>query len=158
MKNDSISISKQEFTDAVNSYLMFSIRKQIPPAPSYSSNIYKENLIKKQFKNLIKSIFDDKNSDKNVLSMPNLLKLYALEIELNREISKDYESRETVVPKSKFEELIWNFVNIHFSYFTAETLYPVPEHVIKGLEQDDRAKAIFAILIFIGLIILFFVF
>ena len=155
MKNNSVSISKQELTDAVNSYLMYSIRKQIPPAPSYSSNIYKEDLIKKQFENLIELIFDDKNSDKN-MSMPNLLKFYALEIELNRKISKDYESRETLVPKSKFEELIWSFVNIHFSYFTAEMLYPVPEHVIKGVEQDDKAKAILTILFFIGLIICYF--
>lgn len=35
-------------------------------------------------------------------------------------------------------------------------LYPVPEHVIKGVEQDDKAKAILTILFFIGLIICYF--
>ena len=37
-------------------------------------------------------------------------------------MNKDYESRETIVPKSEFENFLWDFVNFHFPKKQEQTL------------------------------------
>ena len=153
MENEgkSIGLRKGEMQEVYNSYLMFCIKKQVPSPPSYSSDIFKEKLINKHYETTRQvhlgthEIFMD------------LIKLYLAEIELNRELNKDYESRDTTVPQSAFERFIWERVNNSFKYYTTEELYPLPKSTIEARRKIENIKITLGIIITIaGLLIIFF--
>ena len=78
-------------------------------------NIYKEKIIYEQYKSIIEIIFNSEkpiyiDKEKSVNIINHLGQLYLIEINVNREMNKDYESRETIVPKSEFENFLWDFV------------------------------------------------
>lgn len=125
----------QELKKSVCPYLKYCVKKQLPPPPSYSSDIFKERIIKEQYESLGELIF---NSEASADIINKLTVLYFHEIDLNREIDKNYESRETIIPKSKFEKFIWDLVNDHFKLITAEDLYPIPKHVIESEKKKDK--------------------
>ena len=125
----------QELKKSVCPYLKYCVKKQLPPPPSYSSEIYQEEIFKDQYQLLENLIFNSKSSTDIITQ---LKVLYFHEIDLNREIDKNYESRETIIPKSKFEKFIWDLVNGHFKLITAEDLYPIPKHVIESEKKKNK--------------------
>ena len=135
MDDDLKSVDIQELKERSCPYLKYCVKKQLPPPPSYSSEIYQEEIFKDQYQFLENLIFNSKSSTDIITQ---LKVLYFHEVDLNREIDKDYESRETIVPKSKFEKFIWNLVNNHFQQLTSEDLYPIPKHVIESQKRKDK--------------------
>lgn len=138
MESESKSINHQELKESVCAYVKYCVTKQVPPPPSYSSDIYKEKIINEQYKSIIELIFNSEkpvylNKEKSVNLISHLSLLYLNEISVN----KDYESRETIVTKSEFENFLWYYVNDHFKFFTAEILYPIPKHVIEAQKRKD---------------------
>ena len=134
MEGESKSVNHQELKDSVCIYLKYCIKKQVPPPPTYSSEIYKEEIINEQYQIIESLIF---NSDQSVDIISHLSFKYRHNIQMNGEMDKDYESRETIVPKNEFEKFLWDLVNNHFKVLTAEQLYPIPRHVIEAQKTKD---------------------
>lgn len=148
---DPKSVNVQELKELVCPYLYYCVRKQVPPPPSYSSEIYQQEIINKLYQSIENLIFNSKVSTDIITK---LTFTYFQEIELNSEIDKDYESRETIVPKSKFEKFIWDLVNNQFKHKTAEQIYPIPKHVTESQKRKDKILIPISYVIVLGFLLI----
>lgn len=207
----------KEFLRVLNTYLEYCIIKQLPPTPSYSSDIYRKEVEGKEtlyFKNalfnrdlwiettdvelgrLLMEYSENKdlmvkysnNSnrlervqknlevirqklrnliiknieiDLGVTLLDELYRLYIEEVELNIKLSKKYEERDTIIPKSKFENLLWSSINNYFQILNqdlllTESIWPIADYVVEGEENRSKLGCILILLFFVTIIIYIF--